>query len=73
MAKSEEWKRRRAAVIGLCMEYAKKRFGQEDIHVVEETDTYLVVRCHCNNVRYSPFTGGFTGDVRTEVAEDLKT
>lgn len=61
MAKSKEWKDRRAHVLPGRMEYAKKRFAQEGITVVNETDVAVIVRCGCSNVTYYPFTGGFTG------------
>lgn len=61
MTRNREWKERKARVLPGRMRYAKSRLAQEGVSVVEETTDMLVVRCHCNNVYYSPFTGGFTG------------
>lgn len=62
MAKrSEAWKARRERVLPGRMDYAKRRFAQAGISIVSETSTSLIVRINCFNVRYSPFTGGYTG------------
>ena len=59
--RSEDWKRRRDAVLPGRKDYAKRRFAEEGIHVVSETSTSLVIRVHCNNVTYHPFSGSYTG------------
>lgn len=61
MTKSVEWKRRRAAVLPGRIDYARRRFLEEHIPIVSEANDSIVIRCHCENVRYSPFTGGYTG------------
>ena len=61
MAKSAEWKRRRAEVLPGRLDYAKKRFAEEGIPQVQETDLSLVVRVRCHNVTYYPFTGWYDG------------
>ena len=56
-----EWKAERSRVIDARKDYAKRRFAQAGIPVVRESDLSITVRCHCENVEYFPFTGGFSG------------
>lgn len=56
-----EWKAERDRVIEARKEYAKKRFYQAGIPVVDETSLSIIVRCNCNRVEYFPYTGWFSG------------
>ena len=61
MAKSQEWKDARDAMVPLRKEWARKTLARAGIEVLGETKHSLILKVNCAKVEYFPFTGGYRG------------
>lgn len=61
MAKSKSWKSYRQHSLPGRMEYAKRQLHSIGIHQLKEDGFNLFITYNDSTIRYSPFTGGFTG------------
>jgi len=61
MAKPQEWKDARDAIVPLRKEWVRKTLARAGIEVLGETKHSLILKVNCAKVEYFPFTGGYRG------------